>query len=103
MVQFVEQNKMFCYNYIDKFKRLDKTALAPREQLYNWFAGKHCSEPDNARAQRVWRDFKFQHIGDYMQFYLMSDIARFVDVFKMFRYNSVDEYQLDPAYYMSAP
>ena len=50
----------------------------------------------------MWKDFKFQHIGDYIRLYLLSDVALLADVFQMFRYNSLDEYQLDPAYYISA-
>ena len=37
-----------------------------------------------------------------MRLYLVSDVALLADVFQMFRYNSLDEYQLDPAYFMSA-
>ena len=33
MVQLVEQKRVFCYDYIDKFERLDETALPPREQF----------------------------------------------------------------------
>ena len=35
--------------------------------------------------------------------YLLTDICILADVFEAFRANSLDEYQLDPAYYMSAP
>ena len=76
---------MFCYDYIDKFEQLDETALPPREQFYNRLAGEDCSEADYARAQRVWRDFKFQHIGDYMRLYLLNDVALLDDVFQIFR------------------
>ena len=38
-----------------------------------------------------------------MRLYLLSDVSLLADVFQMFRYNSLDEYLLDPAYYMSAP
>ena len=38
-----------------------------------------------------------------MRLYLLSDVALFADVFPMFQSNSLDEYQLDPAYYRSAP
>ena len=58
MVQFVVQKRVFCYDYIDKFERLDKTALPPREQFYIWLAGEDCSEEDYVYAQLVWRDFK---------------------------------------------
>ena len=35
MVQLVEQKGVFCYDYIDKFERLDETALPPLERFYN--------------------------------------------------------------------
>ena len=38
-----------------------------------------------------------------MQLYLLSDIYLLADVFQMFRNNSLNEYQLDPAYFVSAP
>ena len=38
-----------------------------------------------------------------MRLYLLSDVVLLADVFQMFRYNSLDEYQLDLAYYISAP
>ena len=53
MVQLVEQKGMFCYDYIDKFKRFDETALPPREQFYNRLAGEDCSEANYASVQRV--------------------------------------------------
>ena len=59
MVQLIEQKGIFSYDYIDKFERLEETSLLHRDQFYNRLAGKNCSEADYARAQRVWRDFKF--------------------------------------------
>ena len=47
-------------------------------------------------------DFMFQYIGDYMRLCILSDVAFLADVLQMFRYNLLDKYQLDPAYYMSA-
>ena len=38
-----------------------------------------------------------------MMLYLLIDICLFADVFQMFRNNSLEKYQLDPAYFMSAP
>ena len=37
-----------------------------------------------------------------MRLYLLSDVAFLADVFQIFRYNSLDEYQMNPAYYMIA-
>ena len=38
-----------------------------------------------------------------MQRYLLSDICLLADAFQMFRNNSLNEYQLDPAYIVSEP
>ena len=38
-----------------------------------------------------------------MVLYLLSDNCLLADVFQAFRKNSLDKYQLDPAYYVSAP
>ena len=38
-----------------------------------------------------------------MALYLLSDIRFLADVFQAFRNNSLDEYQPDPAYFVSAP
>ena len=38
-----------------------------------------------------------------MQLYLLSYICLLADVFQMFRNNSLDKYQLDPTYFVSAP
>ena len=97
MIQLVKQKGVFCYDYIDKFERLNKTGLLPCDQFYNRLVSEDCSVADYARNQRVFRNFKFQHIVDYMRLYHLSDIALLDDVFQMFRYNSLNEYQPDPA------
>ena len=38
-----------------------------------------------------------------MALYLLSDKCLLADVFQAFRNNSLNEYQLDPAYFVSAP
>jgi hypothetical protein len=84
-------------------ERLEERALPAREHFYNRLAGEECSEENYARAQKVWRDFKCQNIADYMRLYLLCDVSLLADVFEKFRNNSLEGYQLDPAYYMSSP
>ena len=62
-----------------------------------------CSQADYAHAQLVWENFHCQSLKEYMALYLLSDICLLADVFQAFRNNSLDEYQLDPAYFVSAP
>ena len=44
-----------------------------------------------------------QSLKEYRRLYLLSDICLLADVFQAFRNNSLDEYQLDPAFFVSAP
>ena len=99
----LEQKGIFCYDYFDSFARLDEPGLPPREAFFNKLEGVECSEADYAHAQQVYADFQCESLKDYMQLYLLSDIRLLADVFQMFRNNSLNEYQLDPAYFVSAP
>ena len=102
-VALLERKGVFCYDHIDSFERLEEPTLPNRDAFYNKLSGEECSQADYAHAQHVWTEFKCNTLKDYMILYLLSDICSLADVFETFRSNSLDEYQLDPAYYMSAP
>ena len=40
---------------------------------------------------------------DYLEFYLFTDVCLLEGVFETFRLTSNEEYNLDPAYFLSAP
>ena len=50
----------------------------------------------------MWVNFHCQNLKKYMTLYLLSDICLLADVFQACRKNSLDEYQLDPAFFLSA-
>ena len=102
-VALLERKGVFCYDHINTFERLEEPALPNQEAFFNKLSGEECSEADYAHAQQVWTEFKCNTLKDYMSLYLLSDICLLADVFETFRSNSLEEYQLDPAYYVSAP
>ena len=53
-VELLERKRVFCYDYIDSFTRLDEPALPPREVFFNKLGGVECSQADYAHAQHVW-------------------------------------------------
>ena len=97
------KQKTFCYDYLDSFDRLADTALPSREQFISKLSNAECKPENYEYAQRVWNELSCTTFGDYMRLYLLNDICILADVFETFRANSLEEYQLDPAYYMSAP
>ena len=102
-VELLERKGVFCYDYFDSFTRLDEPALPRREAFFNKLGGVECSQADYAHAQQVFANFYCQRLKEYMALYLLSDICLLADVFQAFRNNSLDEYQLDPAYFVTAP
>ena len=102
-VELLERTRVVCYNYFDFVARLDEFALPPREAFFNKLEGVECLQSDYAHAQHVWVNFNCQNLKEYMALYLLSDICLLADVVQAFRKNSLDEYQMDPAFFVSAP
>ena len=102
-VALLERKGVFCCDYIDLFERLDEPTLHNRKAFSNKLSGEECSEADYAHAQHIWTEFNCKTLKDYMSLYLLSDIYLLADVFETFQNKSHEEYQLDPAYYVSAP
>ena len=102
-VELIEQKEVCCYDYFDSFARLDEPALPLREAFLNNLGGVECLQADYPHAQHVWENFHFQNFKEYMSHTLLSDNCLLADVFQAFRNNSLNEYQLDPANFVSAP
>ena len=100
-VELLERKSVFCYYYIDSFARLDEHAMLRQEAFVNKLGEVECSEADSAHAQNVFANFQCDNLKDFMMLYLLSDICLLADVFQMFRNNSLNEYQLDPAYFVT--
>ena len=64
---------------------------------------KTCSEDDYAYAQSVWREFGCSTLREYMQLYLTTDVCLLADVYENFCATCHEAYELDPAYFLSAP
>src|SRR6266853_6834988 len=58
---------------------------------------------DYARAQKAWRQFNCRTLGDYLMRYLQVDCLLLADVFENYRVNSIREYALDPANFITLP
>ena len=102
-VELLERKGVCCYDYIDSLARLNEPAIPPQEAFFNKLGGVECSQADYAHAQHVWENFRCSSLKEYMALYLLSDICLLADVFQAFRNQSLNEYQLDPAYFVSAP
>ena len=84
-------------------EKLRQTSLPTKEEFYNDLTQMPISDPEYKFAQEIWAKHKCQTFNDYLQLYLKMDVLLLSDVFEEFRDFSWKHYELDEAFYMSAP
>ena len=71
--------------------------------FYSELNKENITDEDYAHAQKVWEVFKIKNFGEYHDLYVQSDTLLLADVFETFRKVCMKMYELDPAYFLSAP
>ena len=61
------------------------------------------SEKDYQNAQRVWKEFGIDNLGDYRDLYLRTDVVLLANAFEAFRGTCLKRYKLDPAHFYTSP
>lgn len=101
--QLLLRKGVYPYDYVNSFSRFFDKQLPPIEEFQNRLRNEPCKPEDYAHAQTVWREFGCQTFKDYHDLYLKADVLLLADVFEAFRDVCLKNYELDPAYYVSAP
>ena len=91
------------YEYMDSLEKLEETKLPPKEAFYSRLYDSGISDEDYAHAQKVWKTFKMKYFKDYHELYNKVDVLLLADVFENFRNICLENYELDPAHYYTAP
>ena len=91
------------YEYMDSWIRFDETSLPYKKDFYSSLNIENVTDIDYRHAERVFREFKMNHLGDYHDLYVQGDILLFADVFENFRNMCLETYERDPAYFLSLP
>ena len=94
---------VYPYDYMDSVKRLSETQLPPKEAFYSRLSGGGISDEDYEHAQQVWKEFGMKTLRNYHDLYNKSDVLLLADVFENFRDVWLKNYELDPAWYYTAP
>ncbi|XP_047985628.1 uncharacterized protein LOC125226449 [Leguminivora glycinivorella] len=101
--QLLTRKGVYPYDYIDSWLKYEDNKLPTKEMFYNTLKSKHISDIDYNHAETVWSAFNIMTLGEYTDLYLKCDVLLLSDVFEHFRNTSLKHYNLDPAYYVSAP
>ena len=89
--------------YMDSLEKLEETKLPPKEAFYSRLNDGGISDEDYAHAQKEWKVFKMKYFKDYHELYNKVDVLLLADVFENFRNICLENYELDPAHYYTAP
>ena len=94
---------VYPYEYASSCARFDDKQLPPKEAFYSKLTDKDISDDDYKHAHAVWAEFGMKTFKDYHDLYNKSDVLLLADVFENFRDVCMKNYQLDPAWYYTAP
>ena len=94
---------VYPYEYASSCARFDDKQLPPKEAFYSKLTDEGISDDDYKHAHAVWDEFGMKTFKDYHNLYNVSDVLLLADVFENFRDVCMKNYQLDPAWYYTAP
>ncbi|XP_066902574.1 uncharacterized protein [Halyomorpha halys] len=99
----VTRKGVFPYDYIDSAEKLNETQLPPIEAFHNKLYDADISIEDYTHALNIWKQFKCQSLGHYVDVYVKTDVLLLCDVFESFRNVMMKTHGLDPVHYYTVP
>ena len=103
-LELLKRKGVYSYDYVDNLDRLSETRnYLQRSTFYSKLNDEHISDEDYEHAQKVWEAFDCKILKDYHDLYLESDVLLLADIFENFRDVCMTNYELDPAWYYTAP
>ena len=102
-INLLLQNSVYPYEYMDPFDRFKDTELPPIGKFHSSLTDESISQKDYKHAQKIWKTFCFETLGDYHDLHLKTDVTLLADVFQTFRRTCMNAYKLDPLHYLTAP
>ena len=94
---------IYPYEYIDSWERFDETSLPDKYAFYSSLDMENIADIDYRHANRVFKNFNPEKLGQYHNIYVQSDTLQLADVFENFRNICIEGYEIDPAHFLSAP
>ncbi|PKK62067.1 hypothetical protein RhiirC2_790910 [Rhizophagus irregularis] len=87
---------VYPYEYMDDWKKFEKTSLPPKEAFYSKLNETHISDKEYEYALYVWEKAGCKTMQDYHDIYLKTDVLLLADIFQNFREMALKKYGLDP-------
>ena len=102
-LDLMKRKGAYPYDYMDSFEKFNKTELPAKDEFFSLLTNEHIKLEDYRHAQKVWKTFNLENMGDYHDLYLKSDVLLLSDIFENFRKTCMQYYKLDPCHYFTSP
>ena len=102
VLYLLKKKGFFSYHYWDSFEKL-KEGLPSKDKFHNTLINHGISNKNYEHVLNVWKVFKMHSMKEYHDLYLKVDVLLLACVFETFRIESINSFELDPAYYLSTP
>ena len=93
---------VYPYDWVDSIDKLSETQLPPKESFFSKLRDEGISDEYYSHAQKVWDEFQCKTFRDYHDIYNFSVVLMLADVFENFRVVCMNNYKLDPAWYLTS-
>ena len=87
---------------MNSWERFNGT-LPNKKDFYKCLNMEDITDIDYRHAKKVFRELEMNNLGDYHDLHVQSDTLLLADIFENFRNKFIANYELDPAYFLSAP
>ena len=94
---------VYPYDYMTDMTKFNDTQLPSKEAFYSKLTEEGIKDTEYERALKIWDHFKHKNLGQYHDLYLQTDVLLLTDVFENSRKKCLEDYQLDPAHYITSP
>jgi hypothetical protein len=102
-LDLLKRKGVICYYYLNNTEKLKQTNLPPRKYFRSKSYKANISKKEYRHAQKLWKEFQCKTLEEYIDLYLKLDVMFLADVFQVFRNVCTGAYNLDPAWYYTAP
>ena len=81
---------------MNNWENFNETELPSKDKFYSSLGLEDISDSDYRHANKVFKVFKLNNIGDYHDLYVQVDTVQLTDIFENFRNTCHEIYELDP-------
>ena len=94
---------VYPYEYMDGWNKFNEKVLPSKESFYSSLTMEDISETDYTHAKNAFKKININNLGEYHDLYVRSDTLLLADIFENFRQSCLENYELDPAHFVSLP